>query len=280
MVAACYSWLLAGCLPEEPCPKTTTLDTAMSDQPCPKQGASAAFAQMSAAAVELLDLAAGYRARGFLPFLRPRDVIRLGRVGRAFQTASVKELDARAAAAVAGRPYGLPSASIHEAAELCDPEALHLFLRGGASIERIDSYEVRPLHYAAEHDLRGTCVRILLAAGCDIHARYKGWNIRENFRPLHFAAFGGNAVGASLLLAARADANSLARDRTPLFFAEQCRRAGAKETIAVIRRYGGLEKVNIIFDDAWAGADATVGLAEGPGDENQQNVETLNPLIY
>lgn len=230
----------------------------------------------------LCDLASGDCARRLVLLLLPSDMIRLGRTSSATHSALREAVTFAATAALAtstsrrgGRAragcnhqvggggsgierasYVLRAASLHDAAEQADAESAYLLLRAGTPIEAQDSYEVRPLHYAAEHDQRGQCARVLLAARADVAARYRGTNVRENWRPLHFAAYGDNARVAALLLEAGAEVNSLARDRTPLFFAEA---RGASKAAAVLRAHGGVAELNVRYDDAWAGAADRVG---------------------
>eukprot|EP00960_Hanusia_phi_P023926 705862-Hanusia_phi.AAC.1 len=117
---------------------------------------------------------------------------------------------------------------LEQAAKKGDTDALHRLLHAGADVNlRLDSYDLRPLHYAAWHGRR-EAVEVLLAYKADINARNK--DLRT---ALHLCSSRGHLKTARLL--ARRGAFLTVRDKegkTPLDAAEiadrdSARRAGA-----------------------------------------------------
>jgi len=105
---------------------------------------------------------------------------------------------------------------LREAAKKGDTDALHRLLHAGADVNlRLDSYDLRPLHYAAWHGRR-EAVEVLLAYKADINARNK--DLRT---ALHLCSSRGHLKTARLL--ARRGAFLTVRDKegkTPLDAAE------------------------------------------------------------
>ncbi|EKX45453.1 hypothetical protein GUITHDRAFT_87075 [Guillardia theta CCMP2712] len=105
---------------------------------------------------------------------------------------------------------------LREAAKKGDAQALHRLLHAGADVNmRLDSYDLRPLHYAAWHG-KTDAVELLLSYKADINARNKDLKTA-----LHLSASRGHLKTARLL--ARRGAFLTVRDKegnTPLEVAE------------------------------------------------------------
>jgi len=127
---------------------------------------------------------------------------------------------------------------LHLAAYYGHAEAVRVLLAAGADVHQRtrNAMDNLPLHAATASDAdevtKLSIVTQLLDAGADVNATQEG-----GFTPLHAAAQNGEASGASLLLARGADSSArTARGETSLALAAT---SGQEAVVGLLRQHGG-----------------------------------------